>query len=135
MDLDLKNKVAVVTGGSRGIGKGIALGLAQEGCNLVICARGKELLEETADEIKKYDVQVLPIVLDITKPGSESELLDETLKQFGKIDILINNAGGNKRNQFVDTPDEEWKEIFELNFNSHMRISKKFAVNPMVQFL
>jgi len=127
MDLGLKDKVAVVTGASRGIGKGIALGLAEEGCNLLICARGKELLEETADEIQKYNVKVNPIVLDITKPESESELLDQSLKQFGKIDILVNNAGGNKRNQFVDTSDEEWKELFELNFNSHMRISKIFA--------
>ena len=127
MDLGLKNKVAVVTGSSRGIGKGIALGLAQEGCNLVICARGKELLEETASEVKKYDVKILPIVLDITQAGTESELFDQSIKQFGKIDILVNNAGGNKRNQFVDTLDEDWHDIFELNFNSHMRISKKFA--------
>ena len=127
MDLGLKNKIAVVTGGSKGIGKGIAIGLAREGCHILICARGKEKLEETADEIQKYDVKVLPFVLDITKSGSESELFDHTLKHFGKVDILINNAGGNKRNFFVDTPDKEWKELFELNFNSHMRISKIFA--------
>ena len=127
MDLSLKNKVALVTGASKGIGKGIALGLAKERCNLVICARGKDLLEKTAEEIRKYGVIVLPIALDITQKGTEVVLLDESLKKFDKIDILINNAGGNKRNAFVDTEDEDWQEIFELNFNSHMRISKKFA--------
>ena len=127
MDLGLKNKVAVVTGASRGIGKGIAIGLAKERCNLVICARGKELLKAAAEEIRKYNVGVLPVEIDITKKDSEQILFDESLNKFEKVDILINNAGGNKRNQFVDTKEEDWQEIFELNFNSHMRISKKFA--------
>jgi 3-oxoacyl-[acyl-carrier protein] reductase len=127
MDLGLKNKMVVVTGASKGIGKGIAIGLAKEGCNLVICARGKELLKETAKEIQKYNVEILPLVIDITQKDSEQKLLDECLKKYEKVDILVNNAGGNKRNAFIDTPDEDWQEIFELNFNSHMRISKKFA--------
>jgi 3-oxoacyl-[acyl-carrier protein] reductase len=127
MDLGLKNKVAVIAGASRGIGKGIALGLAKEGCNLVICARGEELLEEAAEEIRKYNVSALPVALDITQEGSEKKLFDECRNKFEKVEILVNNAGGNKRNAFVDTPDEDWQEIFNLNFNSHMRISKKFA--------
>ncbi len=94
MDLGLKNKIAVITGASRGIGKGIAIGLAKEGCNLVICARGKELLQETAKEIQKYNVEVLPLALDITQKDSEQILLDDCLSKFEKIDILINNAGG-----------------------------------------
>jgi len=127
MDLGLKNKVAVITGASRGIGKGIAISLAKEGCNLVTCARGRELLKEIAEEIRKYKVTVLPIALDITQKGSENKLLNECLKEFDKVDILINNAGGNKRNQFVATEEKDWQEIFDLNFTSHMRISKKFA--------
>ena len=127
MNLDLRNKVALITGASIGLGKGIAVGLAKEGCNLVICARGKELLKDTAAEIQNYGVTVLPIILDITQKGSENILLEESIKKFDKVDILINNAGGNKRNAFVDTTDEDWQEIFELNFNSHMRISKKIA--------
>ena len=127
MDLGLKNKVAVITGGSGGIGKGIAIGLAKEGCNLVICARRKAPLEETAIELRNYGVTVLPITLNITHDKSENILFEKSLKKYEKIDILINNAGGNKRNQFVDTSDEDWQEIFDLNFNSHMRISRIFA--------
>ena len=127
MDLSLTNKVAVITGGSRGIGQGIAIGLAKEGCNLVICARGKELLEETSVKIQEYNIKLLPMAMDITQKGSEKKLVDKCINKFGKVDILINNVGGNKRNQFVDTSDKDWHEIFELNFYSHMRISKKFA--------
>jgi 3-oxoacyl-[acyl-carrier protein] reductase len=127
MDLELTNKVALITGASRGIGKAIALGLAKEGCNLVMCARRKVQLEKVANEIRNYGVTVLPITLNITHDKSENILLEKSLKKFERIDILINNAGGNKRNQFIDTSDEDWQEIFDLNFNSHVRISRKFA--------
>ncbi len=133
MKLNLEKKVAIITGGSKGIGKGIAASLADEGCNLILCARGEELLGKTTEEIMKKNVTVLPIVVDITSTGSEEKILKTTLEKFGKIDILVNNAGGNRRNPFVETTDKDWNEIMELNFISHRRISRVVARQMQTQ--
>jgi 3-oxoacyl-[acyl-carrier protein] reductase len=126
MDLGLGGKVAVVTGSSRGIGKGIAAGLAAEGCRLVICARGEEDLEDTATELRKNGAEVLALSLDITKKRKALELRDRTLEIYGQIDILVNNAGGNKRGLFEETTDEDWRRILDLNLLSHGEISRLF---------
>ncbi len=126
MDLGLKGKVAVVTGASRGIGKGIALGLADEGCRLVICARGKETLESTAEELRKYGVEVLALPIDITNKDEVTILRDKTLSAFGTIDILINNVGSNKRGRFEDTLDKDWRMIVDINLLSHGEVSRLF---------
>ena len=126
MDLDLINKVAAVTGGSRGIGKGIALGLAREGCRLAIIARNKDELTSTVKEIKKSGVDVLGFAGDITNAEDVDNFSKEVINNFGQVDILVNNVGGNKRNLFENTSMEDWREIMDLNLLSHVKVSHSF---------
>jgi 3-oxoacyl-[acyl-carrier protein] reductase len=131
MDLGLKDKVAIITGASRGIGKGMALGLAAEGCHLAICARNPEQLEAAVAEIRAKNVNVLALPLDVTRPDHVEQLVQQTLAQFGKIDILINNVGGNRRGPFEKTADEDWEAIIGLNLMAHVRASR--AVIPQMR--
>jgi 3-oxoacyl-[acyl-carrier protein] reductase len=126
MELGLKDKVAVVTGGSRGIGKGIALGLANEGCRLAICARNEDQLTKTSEEMKIYGGDVLGIVGDITREEDVDRFSEEVLGKFGRIDILVNNVGGNKRNLFENTSMADWREIMNLNLLSHINVTHSF---------
>jgi 3-oxoacyl-[acyl-carrier protein] reductase len=126
MDLGLKGKVAVVTGSSRGIGKGIAASLAAEGCRLVLCARGKETLAETAAELRQGGTEVLDLSLDITRKEDALILREQTLNTFDKIDILVNSAGSNKRGLFEDTTDQDWRNIIDINLLCHGEISRLF---------
>ncbi len=88
----LKNKVAIVTGASRGIGKAIALAFAREGADLVVIGRSKEDLDELTTQIKTCGRQCLSIIADVTKEKEVNEAAQKALDQFGKIDILVNNA-------------------------------------------
>lgn len=124
MDLGLRDKVAVVTGASRGIGKGIALALAAEGCHIATCARGEEALREAAAEISYHGVDVFTLPLDITEPDAPQHLVDKAARQLGRVDILVNNVGGNRRKPFVETTDEDWDAILDLNFKAHVRASR-----------
>jgi len=126
MDLGLRDKVAVVTGGSRGIGKGISIGLANEGCRLAICARNEEGLIKTVEEIKNSGVEVLGFARDITKAEEVDRFSKDVLDKFGQVDILVNNVGGNKRNLFENTSVEDWREILELNLLSHVNVTQSF---------
>ena len=131
MELGLKDNVAIITGGSRGIGKGIALGLAQEGCHIVTCARHAEPLQEAAEEIRHHGVQVVALPLDLTQSEAAQQLVQAALDEFGRIDALVNNIGGNRRGEFVDLSDQDWLELIELNLLSHVRISR--AVVPQMK--
>lgn len=127
MDLNLKGKVAVVTGASRGIGKAIASSLAAEGCNLVICARGEEGLEEATGELKATGVDVQSLVLDVTQAGAAKQITELAEKAFGRIDVLVGNVGGNRRKPLVETTDEDWNDILQLNLMSHIRCSREIV--------
>jgi 3-oxoacyl-[acyl-carrier protein] reductase len=94
MDLGLKGKVAVVTGSSKGIGYSIASALAHEGCQVVISARNREELEKAAAGLQRANGKVHSIVADVTKADDVKRLIDETVKKFGTVHILVNNAGG-----------------------------------------
>ncbi len=124
MNLELEGKVAVVTGSSRGIGRGIAAKLAEEGCSVVLCARGRDALMETASELEAAGARVLPVEKDLTESDAPTQLIDKAVKRFGKLDILVNNVGGNRRKPFAETSDEDWYDIFDLNFISHVRCSR-----------
>ena len=126
MDLGLKDKIAVVTGGSRGIGKGIAMGLASEGCRLAICARNENGLADSVEEIKKSGVEVFGFAGDITKETDVDRFSEAVLNKFGQVDILINNVGGNKRNLFENTSMQDWQDIMDLNLLSHVKITHSF---------
>lgn len=116
MDLfNLENKVAIVTGAGRGIGKEISLGLAQAGCRVVICSRTESELNELADQIKELGSEALVVRCDISKPVDIGNVIDETLKHFDKIDILVNNAGLTKKHPAEDFPLADWNQIIQVN--------------------
>ncbi len=132
MDLELRDKVAVVTGASRGLGLGIARALAREGCRLAICARGEADLAAAAREIEaESDARVLALPLDLTAPDAAERLLGEAVRRFGGVDVLVNNAGGNRRKPFAETTEEDWTAIVELNLRAHVRMSR--AAVPLLQ--
>jgi len=125
MDLGLKEKVAVVTGASRGLGKAIATQLATEGCRLVICARGEEGLHATREEIlNAHDVPILAQVTDLTIPGEPETLIRKTVQHYGTVQLLVNNAGGNRRGQFADLSDQDWDDILTLNLKMHLSTTR-----------
>ena len=113
MDLKLKDKVAIVGGSSKGLGKGCALKLAEEGANIVICANDEESLVKTSAEIKALGVETLPLLVNMSSKEDNELILSETIKRFGKIDILVNNSGGPKPGTFFDFTEEDWVKAFQ----------------------
>lgn len=113
--LSLKNKVAIVTGGGRGIGKFIATGLAEAGADIVIASRKMENLEKTANEIRKLGVKCLPVKCDMGEQEDINNLVAATMKEFGTIDILVNNAGVTWGAPTLDFPLDKWEKIFDVN--------------------
>lgn len=131
MDLGLKDKVAVVTGSSRGIGRSIALGLADEGCKLVICARGEETLQETAQDIREKGVDVVAVVADVTKIEGAEKVVEQAIESFQGIDVLVNNVGGSLWKPFVENTDEDWQAIIDLNLLAAVRVTRR--VVPLME--
>jgi 3-oxoacyl-[acyl-carrier protein] reductase len=129
MDLGLKGKVAMLTGASRGLGRAMASALAAEGVHLSLCARGAEVLEHTAAELKAAGASVITQAADVADPAAMESWTDATLKQFGAVDILINNAGGAKLGTLEQLDDAGWEEAFALNFFSAVRLSRLCAAH------
>ena len=127
MDLGLNEKVAIVTGASRGIGKGIAAALSREGCRLVICARGEDALQEAAEELKARGGQVVALAGDVTSPEGAADAVERAMTEFGRLDALVSNVGGNRRGQFVETTDEDWEAVLDANLRGHVRIGRHAA--------
>lgn len=129
MDMGLKGKVALVTGSSRGIGQGIALGLASEGCHVVMCARGGAALEAAAGEVRRVGegmgAEAVTVELDVTAAGASKRLVEVARERFGRLDAVICNVGGNRRMPFAETTDEDWTDLLELNFLSHVRTARE----------
>ncbi|MEM1126066.1 MAG: SDR family NAD(P)-dependent oxidoreductase [Bacteroidota bacterium] len=124
MDLGLQDKVALVTGASRGIGRAIATELARAGCKLVVCARGADALEDAAEAYRQAGADVVTVAVDITDPAASAQLVQTARDQFGRLDVLVGNAGGNRRKPFAETTDEDWGDIMELNLMSHLRCAR-----------
>lgn len=125
MDLGLTGKVALVTGGSYGIGKGIALQVAKEGGEVAICARRKDVLLETAAEIEaKTGQNVLAVVADVCNPEDIERCVGSVLKRFGRIDILVNNAGASNSKHFEQVSDELWLHDLNLKLMGAIRFSR-----------
>ncbi|TFH38281.1 MAG: glucose 1-dehydrogenase [Chrysiogenales bacterium] len=124
---DLTGKVAIVTGGGRGIGKFIATGLAEAGANLVIASRKIENCEKTAAELAGLGVKTLAVKLDVSVEENIRNLLDRVMKEFGKIDILVNNAGLTWGAPTLDFPLEQWDRIFNVNIRGAWMISQMTA--------
>ena len=127
MDLELRDKVALVTGGSKGIGKGISLALAAEGCRLAICARGQEALDETAQEADAAGAaETLAVTADVTEKTDIDAAVDAVLDKWGRLDVLVNNAGGEASiKRTIDEPDEVWAHTYNLNLWSCLRFSRR----------
>jgi len=111
----LKGKSGIVTGASSGIGKGIAKGLVQAGAELVIASRNKEKLEAAAEELWQFGGTVIPVRADMAKMEDIKNLVDRTLKEFGKIDFLFNNAGIIRRNPCEDYTEKDWDDVLNIN--------------------
>jgi 3-oxoacyl-[acyl-carrier protein] reductase len=94
MDLGLSDRVAVVTAASRGLGRAAVEALAQEGCNIVMCARQPGPLEEEAERVRALGVDVVPLVLDVASPTAPLQIMESALKEFGRLDVLVGNIGG-----------------------------------------
>ncbi len=114
----LENKVALVTGGARGIGKGIALKFAEEGCDVVVNALHIEGVKKVAGEVQALGRRSLAIAADVSNSAEVSDMVTRTIKEFGKIDILVNNAGGitgGKEGAIEDTSEEDWDRVVGVN--------------------
>lgn len=133
MGVNLKGKTAIVTGASRGIGKAIASTCASLGINVTIAARQEGPLKETADEIaKKYKVNVLPVACDVTKLEDLENLVNKTKEKFGKIDILINNAGVSSQYPFQNQPIEDIEKLAYTNYLGYVRLIR-LVINDMIK--
>jgi NAD(P)-dependent dehydrogenase (short-subunit alcohol dehydrogenase family) len=124
MDLELKDKVVIVTGGTQGIGRAAAMRLAKEGARVVIAARGRERLDAVAAEIRSAGGTVAAVQADIGRLADCERLVAETLKAFGRIDILVNNAGTSSTGEFESVTDELWQADLDLKLFAAIRLSR-----------
>ncbi len=125
--LDLGGKVAVVVGGSSGIGKTLALGLAHAGADVVPSARRMELVKELADEIESLGRRSLRVTCDVADRESLEKLLKASIDTFGKVDIMVNAAGITKRAPTLDYPEADWNRILETNLTGTLRACQVFG--------
>ena len=130
MNLGLQGKVAIITGGSEGIGKAAAQSMAAEGANVVIVARRQEVLDQAAQDIRQATNggSVLSVAGDIKDPSTVNRILEMTLDKFGRVDILVNNAGTSMAKAFEAVSDEDWEGDFELKVWGAVRLIR--AVLP-----
>jgi NAD(P)-dependent dehydrogenase (short-subunit alcohol dehydrogenase family) len=132
MDLQLKDKTAVITGGSVGIGLAVAKGLAEEGVHLVLIARDQQRLDEEAAKIAgDYGVEATGIKADVSKGEDIRELVAQIAGKYNGIDILINNAGVGSNEKIMDAPDEKWQYYWDLHVMAAVRISR--ALIPLMK--
>ena len=133
MDLGLKGRVAIVCASSQGLGKATATGFAREGAHVVICSRDTSKLDAAAQEIRREASSgtVFPVVADVSSAGQITNLVTETVAKFGRIDVLVTNAGGPPVGLFASLTDEQWEKGFSLNLMSTVRLIR--AVVPEMQ--
>jgi NAD(P)-dependent dehydrogenase (short-subunit alcohol dehydrogenase family) len=124
MELGLKGKVAAVTGGSEGIGRATALKFAQEGANVAVCARRADMLEQAAEEMRKSGAQVLAVPADMSRPEDVERFISAVVKRFGRLDVLVNNAGTSARGKFLEVDDAAWSSDLELKVFGAIRCSR-----------
>src|SRR5688500_9027752 len=130
---DLTGKVAVVVGGTSGIGRAIALGLAEAGADVVPTSRRLEQVEMTAREIQERGRRSLEVASDVTDRASLKGVLDACLESFGKVDILVNSAGKTKRAPTVDFSEEDWNSIIDTNLTGTLRACQVFGRHMLEQ--
>lgn len=132
MDLGLKNRVAIVAASSEGLGKAVALGLGREGAKLALCARTEPALAATADEIRRdAGVEVLARPVDVTVEDQVRGFVQATLAQFGRLDVVVTNAGGPPSKPFAATTVDDWQRAVQLNFMSTLYFARETL--PLMQ--
>jgi len=130
--MTLKGKAALVTGGGRGIGRAIALGLAREGAQVAVLDILKDNATAVGREIEAMGVKGLALGVDLTRRAEVDRAVADTLAQFGQLDIVVNNAGWDKLELFLDSEEETWEKILAINFKSILYVCKA-ALPSMVQ--
>ena len=130
---DLKGQVAIVTGCSTGLGVQMAKALANQGANIVVVARRQNLIEEVAKEIEKeYGVKALPVRCDITDTDNVNAMVDEVIAKFGRVDILINNAGTGAVAPAEDITDEQFKNEMDIDLFGSFKVARAVAKKAMI---
>ena len=124
MDLGLKDKIVVVTGASRGIGRAIAHAFADEGARLSICGRTEDTLQRVTDELTAKGAQVFAKPTDVTDTAQVEAFISETVETYGTIHVVVNNVGGSRWTPLADISDTEWHEILDLNVVSAARVNQ-----------
>lgn len=127
MDLQLANKVAVVTASSKGLGRASARAFAQEGAQVVMCSRSKAITEAATEISKETGAQVIPVVTDVTRQEDIDHLVQTTLDRFKQIDILVINAGGPPLGNFLDLTIKDWQQAIDLTLMSAVRLCYSFV--------
>lgn len=120
----LKGKVAIVTGGGRGLGEQIAIGFAEAGANVVVCSRRVEACEEVSGKLKEIGVDSLALKCDITNPEDVKNVVQQTVEKFGRIDILVNNSGASWGAPAEDMPLEAWQKVLNVNVTGTFLMSQ-----------
>jgi 3-oxoacyl-[acyl-carrier protein] reductase len=115
VDLQLAGKAALVTGGSRGIGRAVALRLASEGCSVAICARGREDLDRTVGELRDYGTKAYGVLADVAQDGEVEHFVAKAAAKFGRVDLLVANAGPHLGGRLVKSTPDDWREAFEVH--------------------
>jgi len=129
--MNLNGKVAVVTGGNRGIGKAISLSLAKAGASVALCGTNESTLKETSAEIEKVGVKCLALKVDVSKSAEVETFAKTVLETFGKIDILVNNAGITKDNLLIRMSEQDWDDVLSINLKSTFLMTKAFVRHMM----
>src|SRR6202051_4321746 len=124
MDLGLKGKIALVTGSSRGIGRGVALALAAEGCDVMLTGRDEKALGEVAAAIRKQGRRPAIAAIDLRGKDAPAKLIEQIKRELGGLDILVNNAGATKRGDFLELTDADWGGGYALKFFAHVRLTR-----------
>lgn len=124
MDLGLTGRTAIVTGGSMGIGRAVAVRMAQEGANLVLCARREQQLADAVSEIESRGGMAMGVSCDVTDPSAPSTVLERANARFGPVSILVNNAGLATPQKLLATTDADWAAGMDLNFLSAVRFTR-----------
>lgn len=125
MDLRLNGKVAIITGGSEGIGRAAAASMAAEGVNVVVCARRQDVLEQAAREISSgLAGEIVPVAADVSRAEDVARLVETTVNRFGRLDILVNNAGTSRALPFENVDDGVWQEDIDLKLYGAIRTTR-----------
>ncbi len=125
MELGLKGKVVAITGGSEGIGRAAAYRFAEEGAKLALCARRADVLKATADAIrKKTGAEILEVIADAAKPGDMERFIEDTVKKYGRIDVVVNNAGGTGQSPFASVTDDAVQHDMDIKVFAQARTTR-----------